>query len=126
MTSQLALAFDDRRAGRSRKSDPRTSLAAARSCNAPSQRQRILLALSEREQGATTEELEKEFRVRGDDGEWHGPSRNTISSRLKQMEHDGLVEAFSQRLNDDGNPMQVWWLKPQPWCVDVVVAKGRL
>lgn len=86
---------------RSRRTDPVTSVIAARNCNADSQRQRIARALSARLHGGTTEELEDEL----------GIIRNTLSARLKVMERDGLVETFGTRLNRAGNPMQVWYLR---------------
>lgn len=102
MTSvQLGLSLPDPISGNYRKKDPQTSVTAAQRCRAGSQSSRILSTLAANLRGMTTEELEREL----------GVVRNTISTRLKQMEKRGLVEAFGQRLNGDGNPMQVWYLR---------------
>jgi hypothetical protein len=59
--------------------------------------------------GRTTEELEGGLHV----------IRNTIAARLAVMEHDELVYRLGTRLNRDGNPMQVWYLRAAPRVVDV-------
>lgn len=110
-TDQLTLSYDDPRAGRVRKTDPRTSVEAARTCDAQRQRDQILRLLSGELFGLTPDEL----------GDRMEPKvhRGTVASRLAQLRRDQLVEPYGARVNAIGKNVQVWFLRPQPRVVDV-------
>lgn len=117
MNAQASLFDAQATQGAARKSDPRTSVEAAKKCRAGSQRARILSALQARLYGMTTGELEDELHV----------VKNTIASRLKQMEEDDLVYSLGVRLNRDGNEQKIWhWRTPPAQQVDVEVKGERL
>jgi hypothetical protein len=89
---QLALEYADPRAGRSRKSDPRSSFDAASSCAAQKQRDQIVRLLSGALHGLTPDELGPRMHPQ--------VHRSTVASRLAQLREDKVVEPSS--LNSGG------------------------
>lgn len=113
MTEQLILDMRDSRIGGSRKRDPRTSVEAARTCDAQRQRDVLLRELNAAFHGRTCDELEAAT----------GIPRYIIASRLAQMRRDGWCEPFGVRQNERGRSAQVWYVSR---VVTVPVSEGRL
>lgn len=102
--SQLALDYDDRMSGNHRRSDPVSSVVAARTCNAEGQKSRILALLAER--GATyAAEIGRALDI---------PTAQ-VSSRLAAMEHRQMVERLDEMgENDRGQPVLLWQVPRRP------------
>lgn len=110
--------FDAPPAGRVRKSDPRTSTEAARTCDAQRQRDQILRLLGSTVHGWTADELGMSMRP--------PVHRSTVASRLAQLRAVGLVEPFGVRPNERGRRVQQWVLRSSARMVNVSVAQERL
>lgn len=114
MNAQGSL-FDVPIQGRARKSDPEGSHAAARICNAESEKGRILAALQVSWHSMTVAELEAAT----------GIHRQHVSTRLPVLERAGLVQRAGSRFNERGVPVQQWAWRT-PGTVDVQVTGERL
>lgn len=108
--SQLDLFDAPATRGAHRRSDPATSISAARSVNTQRQRDQIMRQLLGSSEGMTADDLAAGMRPR--------PHRSSVASRLALMADDGLVYAFGQRVNDNHRPVQVWFARARS-TVDV-------
>lgn len=100
MTSQLAMSLDDPIGGASRRSDPISSVAAALTVDAESQKARIHEALELAGCALTVAQLVDRT----------GIPRDEVASRLPVMKKKNLVRVAGMVDNDRGRPVQQWTL----------------
>lgn len=98
MTDQLTLAYNDSIAGRSRASDPVSSQAAARSCNAEGERARIAECLRSARGRLTVAQIVART----------GIPRDHVASRLPVMARRGQAVLAGMAENEQGRPVQEW------------------
>lgn len=113
--SQLDL-FHAPEAGRVRRTDPRSSLQAARVTKSEEQRRAILRELRGCLTGLTCDDLQERT----------GIIRSTVAARMPQLKEAGLAYAFGYRANPNGVEVMVWFAKAAPREVDVEVTGERL